>query len=72
MAQNEATTTTSTIARGTGFFRESVEELKKVQTPTRQETVQATIVTVVVLAFVSMCLFILDAIFQAVMGVLLG
>lgn len=31
------------IAAGRGFFNESVEELKKVHPPTKQETIQGTI-----------------------------
>jgi preprotein translocase SecE subunit len=31
------------VAQGVDFYRESVEELKKVHPPTKQETVQGTI-----------------------------
>ncbi|HQH26639.1 MAG TPA: preprotein translocase subunit SecE [Oligoflexia bacterium] len=40
------------VARGISFFRESVDELKKVHAPTREETLRATIgVLVMVVIF---------------------
>ena len=57
----------SIVDQSRGFLTESVEELKKVTTPTRQETIQATLVTVVIMTFVAICLMILDLIFRTVM-----
>ena len=51
-----------------GFVSESMEEMKKVSAPTRQETIQASIVTIFIVCFVSGCLFLLDIIFNWVMG----
>ena len=45
------------------YLDESVVELKKVSTPTRAQTTQATLVTVVILSFVALCLFLLDQIY---------
>jgi preprotein translocase SecE subunit len=50
-----------------GFLDESVQELKKVTTPTKQETIQATLVTLVIMTFVSICLFLMDWFFSVVM-----
>lgn len=55
------------ISNASDYFTESVEELKKVSTPTRQETMQATMATVALLVVVSLCLFVLDIIFGRVM-----
>ncbi|RMG40163.1 MAG: preprotein translocase subunit SecE [Candidatus Dadabacteria bacterium] len=46
------------------FFSESVDELKKVSTPTRQETIQATMVTLLIMVVVSLSLLIMDWIFS--------
>ncbi|MCI5064924.1 preprotein translocase subunit SecE [bacterium] len=54
------------------FFRESVGELKKVTTPTRQETIQATIVTIIIMVFIALCLFFLDFLFGNLMESVLG
>ncbi|MCB0332793.1 MAG: preprotein translocase subunit SecE [Bdellovibrionales bacterium] len=57
---------------GKGFLTESVGELKKVSTPTRQETIQATLVTIVIMTFVAICLMVLDVIFRTLMDAVLG
>ena len=54
------------------FLRESVNELKKVHSPTRQETVQATMVTLVIMVFVALMLFVLDLVFQSAMHAMLS
>ena len=56
----------------TGFVSESTEELKKVSTPTRAETIQSTLVTIVIMVFVSVCLLLLDLFFNYLMSNLLG
>ena len=50
------------------FFRETRVELSKVTSPTRQETIQATIVTLFIVCFVSLALFVLDLFFNWLMG----
>jgi preprotein translocase SecE subunit len=55
------------------FWRGCVEELKKVSKPTRQETIQATVVTLILMLFVAMALGLMDVIFYNLMSaVLLG
>lgn len=50
MAESEKTTGIMAIPQ---FFRESWLELKKVHAPTRPETIQATIVTLIMVVIVS-------------------
>ncbi len=57
---------------GKGFLNESVAELKKVSIPTRAETIQATLVTLVIMTFVAVCLMVLDLIFRTLMDAVLG
>ena len=57
------------IAAG-NYFSESIAELKKVSTPTRQEALQATIVTLIIIAFMSVCLFVMDYFFHSVVSLL--
>lgn len=59
------------ISRGFRFFGESVEELKKVSHPTRQETMQATLVTIFIMFVVSICLFLFDGICAQIMKIVL-
>ena len=54
-----------------GMWGEAVAELKKVSTPTRQETVQATLVTVVIILALGICLALLDVIFNNLMQAIL-
>lgn len=49
------------------FFRSSVEEIKKVDAPTRQETIQATVVVMVIMFLMAAYLGLLDLIFNEVM-----
>lgn len=62
----------SIVSRSAGYFAESVEELKKVQTPTRQETVRLTGVVLLIIVFISMCLFVMDLTFNWLMGKMMG
>lgn len=57
-------------ARGVTFVGEAWGELKKVSFPTRQETMQATIVTLFIMSFVAVCLFVLDWVFNRLMAAL--
>ena len=51
---------------------ETTEELKRVSTPTRQEVLQATIVVLFLLVFISLFLGALDLLFQTVMEQVIG
>ena len=50
------------------FFSEAKEELRKVSRPTRQETIQATMVTLFIVAFVSIMLSLFDFVFNQIMA----
>lgn len=67
MSAEHAESTGSVVAKGRSYVSESIAELKKISHPTRQQTVQATLVTLVIVVFVSLCLFILDVIFGKLM-----
>ena len=54
------------------FLRESLAELKKVHTPTRAETIQATLVTLFIMVFVAVVLFVLDVLFKGLMHALVS
>ena len=60
------------IGEGVAFTRESWAELKKVSTPTRQETVQATIVVVFMMVMIAAYLGLLDLIFNKLMQAVLS
>ena len=74
MASQEAETGSGAgaVASKTSYFAASVAELKKVTHPTRQETIQATLVTLVIIGIVAVCLFILDLILNRLMLALLS
>ena len=61
-----------TPAASTNFVRASIDELRKVTSPTRQETIQATIVTIFILFFVAICLFVVDVVFSRLMSAVIG
>lgn len=63
---------TEVIEGGQGYLASSIAELRKVTTPTRQEAMQATIVTLIIIAFMSVCLFLMDYIFHTVISRLIG
>jgi preprotein translocase subunit SecE len=66
------TASASVISRGTDYVSSSVEELKKVQTPTRQEAIRLTGVVVMIIVFISMCLFVMDLVFNWLMAKMIG
>jgi len=72
MSDKVADAPSGLISRGVGYVSESVEELKKVQTPTRQETMRLTGVVVMIIVFISMCLFVMDLVFNWVMTKMIG
>jgi len=57
----------SSIMRSMRFFAECRDELKKVVKPTRQETIQATTVTLFIIILVSFILALFDLIFDRLM-----
>ncbi len=62
----------SIIARSSAYISESVGELKKVHTPTRQEATRLTGVVLLIIVFISMCLFVMDLTFNWLMTELVG
>ena len=62
----------SVVSRSVGYFSDSVEELKKVQSPSREETLRLTGVVVLIIVFISMCLFVMDLTFNWLMSVMIG
>lgn len=62
----------SAVKRVTQYFTDSVEELKKVSAPTKQETWQATVVTVLIIGFVALVVALLDMIFGGMMSQLVA
>ena len=62
---------TSWLGASRDFVIESVGELKKITRPTREETMQAALITVVIMMFISICLFLLDLVFSRIIGALL-
>ena len=62
----------SVVSRAKGYVSESVEELKKVHSPTRQEAMKLTGVVVLIIAFISLCLFVMDLSFNWLMGKMLS
>ena len=70
MASEQAKAGGVVVPRG-NLISNSIAELKKVSFPTRQETMQATIVTLFIVFFVAICLFVLDQIFFQLMSAIL-
>lgn len=54
------------------FFRETAGELRKVSWPTREEATRLTIMVLVVLAFTSALLGVLDALFARMFAYIIG
>lgn len=59
------------ISQAPQFISEAVSELKKVSFPTRKETMQATMVTAMIIGIVSLCLFLMDVVFGRIVAALL-
>jgi preprotein translocase SecE subunit len=62
----------SFVSRGVSYISQSIEELKKVQSPSRQETMRLTGVVALIIVFISMCLFVMDLTFNWLMGKMIG
>ena len=69
---SEASEKGDVVQRPAAFFRESWGELKKVSYPTRQETVQATIVVMFMIVAVAAYLGLLDLVFNQLMRSILS
>lgn len=54
------------------YLTACMAELRKVTTPTRQEAMQATVVTLIIIAFMSVCLFLMDYFFHTVVSIFIG
>ena len=63
---------TSGIGSRMSYFRDSVDELKKVTFPTRQETIQASLVVLLMMILVAGYLGLLDLVFYKLMQAFLG
>ncbi|MCB0310572.1 MAG: preprotein translocase subunit SecE [Bdellovibrionales bacterium] len=63
--------TGSLISRSSDYVSESFDELRKVSKPSRQETMQFTIISLVIVVFVSICIMVLDLIFDRIMSAVL-
>lgn len=61
----------SKIQEAKSFLTEAVGEIQKVSFPTRRETTQAMIVTVIIISFISLYLFLADVVFSRLVGALL-
>jgi preprotein translocase subunit SecE len=59
------------VGSGVSYARDSFSELKKVTFPTRQETIQATMVVIVMMVLVSAYLGLLDLVFLRLMQALM-
>ncbi len=65
-------TSKSGIAGLPQYLRDSVGELKKISSPTRQETMQATMVVMIMILIIGGYLGVLDLIFNRVMEALVS
>jgi preprotein translocase SecE subunit len=72
MASEETASLGSMVANAPKYFSDSVGELKKITTPTRQETMQATLGTLVIIVFFAVCLVVLDSVCNWIMGLLIS
>ncbi len=70
MSSEKASEKGSIFTDGPKFISESLDEFKKITTPTRQETIQATLATVLIILFFSICLLVLDFICHWLMELL--
>ena len=72
MTESKADGSPSYLSRARSYFSESVGELSKVSKPTKQETTQATIGTLVFVVILALFLLLLDMIFNQFMSAVLG
>ncbi len=53
----------SFFAQANQYVSDSFDELKKIHTPTKQETIQATVVTGIIVVFISCVVALMDMVF---------
>lgn len=70
MSSEKASEKGSIFTEGPKFISESIDEFHKISSPTRQETIQATLATVMIILFFSVCLLILDFVCHWLMSLL--
>lgn len=68
MASEQKTSSDMTVSGN--YFSECLAELRKVATPTKQEALQATMVTLIIITFMSVCLFVMDYLFHTLVSML--
>ena len=66
------TASESLLSQAKGYISGSIEELKKVQSPTRQEAMKLTGVVLLIIVFISLCLFVMDLACNWLMGKMIG
>lgn len=62
----------SIISQAKGYIADSLDELKKVHSPTRQEAMKMTGVVLLIIVFISLCLFVMDLSFNWLMVKMIG
>jgi preprotein translocase SecE subunit len=65
-------TSESIVTRTKDYLVGSVEELKKVQSPSRQETMRMTGGVLLIIVFISLCLFFIDLVWNWLMSKMIG
>lgn len=62
----------SIVTRTKDYLVGSVDELKKVQSPSRQETLRMTGGVILIIVFISLCLFFIDLVWNWLMSKMIG
>jgi preprotein translocase SecE subunit len=65
-------TSGSIVTRAKDYLVGSVEELKKVQSPSHQETLRMTGGVLLIIVFISLCLFFIDLVWNWLMSKMIG
>ena len=60
------------VIHSKGYLAECIAELRKVSYPTRAEAMQATLVTLIIIGFMSLCVFFLDSVLQIFVSFFIG
>ena len=72
MSKEAGTDKKSLLSEGVDFLKGCREELSKVSSPTRQETIQITIVTLILMVVIALALGLMDMVFGSLMTQLLS
>lgn len=59
------------FSKSKGFLSDSYEELKKVSTPSKEETKRATLFTIAIVIAVAFLIFVIDYIFSNISGLII-